>query len=56
MAGNATCISVNFRSDYLTCKRMMRSVMLRMTMWLVGLVAVTFNVGVMTLNLAGRTF
>ena len=46
MAGKVTCISVNFRSDYLTCKRMLRSVMLRLTMWLVGLVAVTFNVGV----------
>ena len=47
MADNVTCISVNFRSDYLTCKRMLRSVMLRLTMWLVGLVAVTFNVGAM---------
>ena len=46
MAGKVTCISVNFRSDYLTCKRMLRSVVLRLTMWFVGVVAVTFNVGV----------
>ena len=46
MAGKVTCISVNFRSEYLTCKRMLRSVMLRLTMWFVGLGAVTFNVGV----------
>ena len=46
MTGNVTCISVNVRSDYLTCKRMLRSVMLRLTMWIVGLASVTFNVGV----------
>ena len=47
ISGNdVTCISLNFRSDYLTCKRMLPSVMLRLTMWLVGLASVLFNVAV----------
>ena len=46
MIGNVTCISLNVRSDYLTCKQMLPSVMLRLTMWLVGLASVTFNIAV----------
>ena len=46
MVGNVTCFSLNVRSDYLTCKQMLPSVMLRLTMWLVGLASVIFNIGV----------
>ena len=46
MGGDVICISVNVRSDFLTCKRMLPSVVLRFTMWLVGSGAVTFNFGV----------
>ena len=46
MGGNVICISLNVRSDYLTCKRMLPTIVLRLTMWLVGSAAVTFNVGV----------
>ena len=46
MTGNVTCISLSVRSEYLTCQRMLRSVMLRLTMWFVGLASVTFNIGV----------
>ena len=46
MAVNVTCISLNVRSDYLTCKKMFPSLMLRLAMWLVGLASVTFNIGV----------
>ena len=47
ISGNdVICISLNVRSDYLTCKRMLRSVMLRLTMWLVGLGSVAFNIAV----------
>ena len=46
MGGDVICISVIVRSDYLTCKRMLPSTVLRLTMWLVGSAAVTFNFGV----------
>ena len=46
MGGNVTCVSLNVRSDYLTCKRMLPSIMLRLTMWLIGLAAVIFNFSV----------
>ena len=46
MGGDVICISMNVRSDYLTCKRMLPSTVLRLTMWLVGSAAVTFNFGV----------
>ena len=47
MGGNITCISLNVRSDYLTCKRMLPSIMLRLAMWFIGSAAFAFNFGVL---------
>ena len=42
-----TCISIKARSSYLTCRRMLPILVLRLTMWIVGLAAVIFNTGVL---------
>ncbi len=40
---NAVCISKQARSGYVTCTRMLQSVFLRVTMWLVGVATVFAN-------------
>ena len=48
--GNA-CLPSRARPSYLTCKRMLQSVVLRLTMWLVGVAALVFNAGVLVSRL-----
>ena len=43
---NVSCIAISTRSSYLTCKRMLPRLVLRIVMWSVGMVAVVFNIGV----------
>ena len=40
---NSSCVSTSSRPVYLTCKRMLDKLLLRISMWLLGMSAVVFN-------------
>ncbi len=46
MKGNVTCLPPKARPSYLTCGRILPNLVLRVTVWVVGIVAVSFNLGV----------
>ena len=54
MKSSITCLSFHATEPYLTCGRIFPNVVLRVTVWIVGIAAVSFNVGVigsrLTLN------
>ena len=51
---NITCVSISARPTFLTCQPMLPSIILKMTMWAVGLAAVLFNIGVLCSRIKTR--
>ena len=51
---NINCVSIRARPTFLTCQPMLPSIVLKMTMWTVGLAAVLFNTGVLCSRMKTR--